>query len=328
MNWRNWPRFIAVAVTIAATVLLAAGAASFAIAGPNYGWGLFVGVPFFVGLFSTTIHRHWGPRSLPTCLLVATLAGCVLSFGFLVLGKEGLICILLSVPLALPFILLGAVIGYVLVHRATLVSPAKAALLFVLGLALCIWGETTATRKTPVYEVSDEVSISATPEAVWQSLIALETLPSPHDWIFRTGIACPLRTEIRGSGVGAIRICTLSTGELNERITVWQPGRRLAWTALSTPPPLKEINPFVETDPPHLHGFFRSLTGGFELRPMADGNTLVTRSSTYQHNLYPASYWRFWCDYAVSRGHLYVLGVIKTSAEAERTSVVSNRRYR
>src|SRR6188474_229314 len=40
----------------------------------QYGWGLFVGIPFFLGLNSTMIYGYHRPRSIGKCLLVATLS--------------------------------------------------------------------------------------------------------------------------------------------------------------------------------------------------------------------------------------------------------------
>ena len=138
--------------------------------------------------------------------------------------------------------------------------------------------------------------------------------------LFRLGIACPQRVDIFGRGEGAMRVCTLSTGQLLELINRWEPGQRLGWVSLSTPPPLKELNPFREADPPHLHGFYRSVGGEFELQRLGTDVTRVTRSSSYQHNLFPAWYWRVWCDYVAARGHVYVLSVLKDSAESHATS--------
>lgn len=99
------------------------------------------------------------------------------------------------------------------------------------------------------------------------------------------------------------------------RITVWQPGRLLRWESILTPPPLKELNPFRDTDPPHLHGLYRSVDGQFALTALGPNLTRVTRSSSYQHGLYPAAYWRLWCDYVAHRGHVHILSALKRAAE-------------
>lgn len=46
-------------------------------------------------------------------------------------------------------------------------------------------------------------------------------IPPPVEWIFRAGIAYPIRAEMRGSGSGAERYCVFSTGAFVEPIQAW-----------------------------------------------------------------------------------------------------------
>jgi len=303
------------AVSVILTGAVAFGAALGVIALHNYGWTLFVGLPYFIGFLAATILRRWGPKRLGTCLLVAGEAAGVVSLAFLLLGQEGIICIILALPIALPFVLLGAGMAYLLLHRRAIAPPAGAAALLVVALAGLLWAEGRIRRVAPSYTVSDGVTIATPPAVVWHALVTMGSLGQPRDLLFRMGVACPQRVDIYGTGEGALRVCTLTTGQLQERITSWEPGREMRWVSVSTPPPLRELNPFHRTDPPHLRGFYRSVGGQFELRALGPTATRVIRSSTYQHNLYPAWYWRLWCDYVARRGHVHVLNVLKQDAE-------------
>jgi hypothetical protein len=238
----------------------------------------------------------------------------MLSVGVLVFRVEGIICLVMAAPIVVPLILIGARVGYVLVHRSARVSPPAAALVVILGLGASLFAE-MLPREAPTFTVTDAVDIAAPAPAVWNALIHLGSLGQPQDLLFRLGVACPRRVDIYGTGVGAHRVCTLTTGQLDEEITTWQPSHRLQWVSVSTPPPMKELNPFGETDPPHLHGFYRSVSGQFEFQALGHDSTRVIRSSSYQHNMYPAAYWRLWCDYVAHRGHVYVLDVLKATAE-------------
>src|SRR5262249_26367660 len=145
-----------------------------------------------------------------------------------------------AVPLGIPIALLGAWMAY-LILRSRFAPPTAAVTLVVIALSLGAWAETNLRRVSPVYTVSDSIRISATPEKVWNSLITMGPLGQPRDLLFRMGVACPQRVDIYGSGVGAMRVCTLTTGQLREHITDWKPGRLLRWTSISTPPPMKEL---------------------------------------------------------------------------------------
>jgi hypothetical protein len=301
-------------VGVVVTTAIAAATAASAINFLKYGPTLFLSVPFFIGFFPTLILRQSGPQPFSRCWRVAMTVALVFSLGFLVLRVEGLICLAMALPIASPLIVFGAYIGYVLVHQSSRVSPPAAALVVVLGLGASLFAE-MLPREAPTFTVTDAVDIAAPPATVWNALINLGSLGQPQDWLFRLGVACPQRVDIYGTGVGAHRVCTLTTGQLDEQITEWQPNRRLQWVSISTPAPMKELNPFGETNPPHLHGFYRSVSGQFEFQAIGRDSTRVTRSSSYQHNMYPARYWQLWCDYVARRGHVYVLGVLKESAE-------------
>lgn len=83
----------------------------------NYGWGLFVGIPFFLGLSSTLIYSFHRPRSLGMCLLVTTKATGLLGVLLFAVAIEGFICLAMALPLALVLALFGSFIGWVLQKR-------------------------------------------------------------------------------------------------------------------------------------------------------------------------------------------------------------------
>jgi hypothetical protein len=151
------------------------------------------------------------------------------------------------------------------------------------------------------------VIIDGTTDEIWNAIVALSDVPPPDDLFFRAGIATPQKTKIVTCANGGLRVCTMSTGTLVERIDAWEPGRRLGWRALSTPPPMKELNPFHEVDPPHLHGTYRNVRGEFALERVDATRTRVTRRTWYEHDLYPSLYWRIWCDFGASKIHHLVL---------------------
>ena len=247
-------RTIARVIIVIVTAGVGLAVASFAMGDRNYGWSLFVGIPYFIGFFSAAILRYRGIATLRACLATAIWTGVALGFGFLLLGKEGLLCLLMTVVLAAPLMLVGAWTAFILLHRGRASGPTGPAILSVILLVLGTWREGRLQRLSPTYTVTDQIVIAAPPDVVWHSLISLSELGRPTDLAFRMGVACPRRVDIYGNGVGALRVCTLTTGTLNERITTWQPSVALAWSSESTPPPLKELNPFRDVDPPHLHG--------------------------------------------------------------------------
>ncbi len=95
---------------------------------------------------------------------------------------------------------------------------------------------------------------NATPQICWE-------IPPPAEWIFRAGIAYPIRAEMRGSGSGAERYCVFSTGAFVEPIQVWDEPHRLKFSVTSNPQPLEEWTSYAHIEAPRLHGFPRSEGG-------------------------------------------------------------------
>ena len=91
---------------------------------------------------------------------------------------------------------------------------------------------------------------------------------------------------------------------------------------------MRELTPWPNFDPPHLHGFYESRQGEFQLTALPGNRTRVDGTSWYQHGLEPAQYWRLWSDYVVHQVHHRVLEHVKRLAEqdvreTERVMVVS-----
>jgi hypothetical protein len=283
----------------------------------SYGLALFVLVPFVVGYSTTALLSAFGPRSLGFATLISLLSGALIVFGMLLLEREGLVCAMMASPLAIPLVIGGAALAHGLFHRQRLPHGGTAAILAFALTAGAIALEASVRRaSSPVYSVADSVMVDASRDEVWRTIVALgEVRPAKNDLLFRAGIACPLQARVANGRVGGLRVCTLTTGTLVERIDVWQPGQRLAWRALSTPPPLKEFNPFGDVDPPHLHGYYRNIRGEFVIEELGPRRTRVTRRTWYQHDLFPAAYWRIWCDFGASKIQRFVLEEVRRRAE-------------
>jgi len=57
----------------------------------------------------------------------------------------------------------------------------------------------------PVFVVRTTIEVNAPPEKVWNQVVAFAEIPPPKELLFRAGIAYPIRAEISGHGVGAVR---------------------------------------------------------------------------------------------------------------------------
>lgn len=307
------------ALGVALTAPLAVGMTLMSVSGlGDYGWGLFVGVPFFLGLTSVLVYGYRRPRPLRKCLLVALLSVVLASAALIAVAIEGLICILMAAPLGIALALLGGAMGYIIQRRAEDDLDIRAfhafALLLVALPALIVVEH--GTRDEPALRaVRTSVEIKAAPEVVWQHLVSIAEIPPPKDLIFRTGIACPIRAEINGSGAGAVRQCVFSTGAFVEPIEVWDEPRLLKFGVTAQPPVLDELSPYSHLHPPHLNNYLQSRKGQFLLSSLPNGKTRLEGTTWYQNNFWPEYYWGIWSDYIIHRIHQRVLDHIKDESE-------------
>lgn len=305
------------AVSLVITVPLGVGAAVLgAEVLQNYGWGLFVALPFCMGFAAAMIYGIRRPRSFGGCLWVAFLSTGLIGAALLALAVEGAVCLLMAAPIAVPLALFGGVCAYRVQRRRWFQTDApvllSALLLFVPGVE---WAEHVVARPSPVFVVRTAIDVQAPPDRVWRQVIAFSEIPPPSEWLFRAGIAYPIRAEIAGRGPGAERHCVFSTGAFVEPIKVWDEPRRLSFSVTSNPPPMEEWTPYSHIEPPHLHGFLESEGGQFLLTPLPGGGTRLEGTTWYRHGLWPASYWRLWSDAIIQRIHLRVLNHIREVTE-------------
>jgi hypothetical protein len=276
-----------------------------------YGWTLFVLIPVVLGGISTFLFR---PATAAKAELFGAITVAAAAFFLLFAWLEGILCIVMSLPLLMP---LGAFGGWLAFRFSKRSRPAEGvALLLLLSPGTLAWD---VKAPPPVYEVKTAITVAASPEQVWKRVVSFPELPEPAEWYFRDGIAYPIRAHIDGSGPGAVRYCEFSTGPFVEPIEVWDEPHRLAFSVTQNPPPMREWSPYGELVTKHLHGYLISKHGQFRLTPLPDGRTVLEGTTWYQHNLWPAWYWRFWSDGIIHRIHLRVLNHIRVLAEQDAT---------
>jgi uncharacterized membrane protein YhaH (DUF805 family) len=282
----------------------------------NYGWGLFVALPFTMGFAAALIYGLRQPRSLAGCIGVAVLSTALLGAALLTLALEGVFCLLMALPIALLLTAIGGSFGY-LVQRRRWLREGTPAFLSVLLILVpgAQWIEHGVALAPPLYMVRSAIEVHAPPEVVWKQVIAFTEIPPPKEWIFRAGIAYPIRAGIQGFGPGAERHCVFSTGAFVEPIEVWDEPRLLKFSVTSNPAAMEEWTPYTHIEPPHLHGFLVSKGGQFLLTALPNGGTRLEGTTWYRHSLWPAAYWRLWTDEIIHKIHLRVLHHIRDEAE-------------
>ena len=281
--------------------------------GGYFGLAVFAGLPFATGVSSGVILRRAGGTFGQAIGASMTLIGTVVVI-LCACAMEGIVCVVMAAPLGAILAFLGVTAGFFLARtKAADGTLQSAAWLAIVALvALEGWNPPAALEDS----TTTEIVIDAPAARVWAQLHDIRDLPKTKNLLFQFGVAHPIGTVTHGQGVGATRLCQLSTGDMPEIITVWKPGQELRFKVLSTPPSMRELGFFGRTiDSAHLHSAYASLEGGFKLVSLPGGRTRLVGESRYLLNIAPAAYWNLWTKEIVHSVHRRVLEHVKTQAE-------------
>jgi hypothetical protein len=306
----------------AAAIAVAGGSfAAFACIGVGvlglrtYGVFVFLATPFVLGAVTGYLLSRNTPATRSQTVGVALLTLATISVGLVSVAFEGVVCLVMSMPVAVPLALAGAFAGRSFAEKRE-EGPRR----LLLSLLILPAGTVVDSRALPdrdAHVVLSVVEIDAPADRVWENVIEFPPLPEPAGWWFRAGIAYPKYASIEGRGVGAIRYCVFSTGPFVEPITAWEPGRRLAFDVTSFPEPMSELSIYRGVHPPHLNGYLRSRRGEFRLIRLAGGRTRLEGRTWYELDMAPSLYWEAVTDAVIHSIHRRVLDHIKR--ESERT---------
>jgi len=184
-----------------------------------------------------------------------------------------------------------------------------------LALLPLVFAVENAMSATTSFDTAETAVVNAPPEWVWKSVVDMDTIDEPPALPFRLGIAYPLRGEVVGEGVGAIRRGEFSTGTAIERVTEWIPNRKLAFAVVSDVPGMRELSPYQHVHAPHVAGYFVTTETSFELRPLPDGRTEILERTSHKLKLDPIFYWLPMARFVVHANNVRVLAHIGRQAE-------------
>lgn len=279
-----------------------------------YGWALFLLLPFVIGFASTAIYSPRGEDPFWKVYLVSLNSIPIIGFLIIITAIEGLICLLMVLPIALPMIGFGTVSAWLMMRwlRDNRAGMGLTVLLF--AITPLLMGFEASDRSQPtLHSVVTTVEIDAPIDVVWKNVVAFPRIGEDPEGILSLGFAYPTDARIEGEGVGAIRYCNFSTGAFVEPITQWQEPNLLAFDVAEQPAPMTELTPYAEIHAAHLQ-YIRSQKGQFRLYE-EDGKTVLEGTTFYTHDIAPDAYWNLFSDRIIQSIHLRVLEHIKRVSE-------------
>ena len=279
----------------------------------SYGWTIFILLPFLIGFLPPTFIGRKRAISKKEAFSSSFLTMGISILFLLIFAIEGLICILMAIPLLIILLLMGSFLAYEINSKHYKNSNNIPVILILASIGFMSFDSINEPEN--LIPVKTTIRVDAPIDLVWKNVVTFNKIEQEVDWIFKTGISYPTDATIEGKGVGAIRYCNFTTGSFVEPITTWNEPNLLQFDVLKQPIPMNEFNPFWEVHPPHLDGYFKSVKGQFKLTKISDNLTEIEGTTWYKIDIHPEFYWKTWSDFIIHRIHKRVLDHIKSESE-------------
>jgi hypothetical protein len=297
---------------VAGAALTLACVAVGALAFGSYGWTMFLLSPLLVGAMTGYVANRRVDLGADKTVAVVAAANALGALALLSFALEGAICLLMAAPFAVGLGAVGGLLGRW--AAGALHRPVADTFAGIIALPLAFAIE-HALPDTTRFATAESITVRAPPMAVWQAVTHMGRIDARPSLLFRLGFSYPTEGVIHGQGVGAIREGHFSTGVAYERVTAWDPGRRLTFDVLSDAPSLKELSPYQEVHAPHVEGYFRTRTAEFDIAPIPGGSRLMLKT-THELDLNPAFYWGPIARWVTHQNEIRVLTHFRDIAEA------------
>ena len=239
----------------------------------------------------------WGP-----CGLVVLAAWLT--------GAEGTICIVMALPVMLPFSSIGGMLAASKTGRTSAALPVMALLPWVV-MPL----ETGRSSPQRLVTTTTSIEINASPAAVWPLVVSVDSIkPSEQRTaLFSTiGFPQPVAATLDRPGIGGVRTASFEGGIIfRETIIDWQPQRRIRFTITPDSIPPTTLDPHVTIGGP----YFDVLTGTYDLQALTDGATRLILTSEHRVSTAFNPYAGWWADRVMRSIQSNILGVLRDRAE-------------
>lgn len=189
-------------------------------------------VPMAVGAVTVYVAETKQRRTWRYCIWAPMAANALFVLGTMAILIEGLICVIIILPL---FCLLGALGGLMMgvicrvTRRRREAVYSFAALPILLGFL-----PTPETPQQRIGTVERSIVVEASPQQIWQQLHnARDIRPEEvgHAWMYRIGVPLPMAGVTQHTPTGYVRHITMGKSIHFEQVaTEWQENRFVRWT--------------------------------------------------------------------------------------------------
>lgn len=288
------------------------------VADGSYG-GIFFAIPVFMGLvigLLTPTHAYTGAW---IALFIALLAAVATL-------REGVVCMLFSLPVLVPMVMLGAFAGSVLRRhlRTRRSQRIGVGLVILLGAGAQAWAAASDdVRSHPIHVAESERVIAAPPERIFATLTARELRVAQRwPWFIRIGLPMPERMTVEQPGLGGSVRFEFAQMTAFGRITAWDPPRTLQYALeryelRDLPFHITRLGrgPDYGLRSERMSDWLSVLDTAYTIEPLANGQSRLRRRIVWQRHLAPDLYFGWLQQTVIERGQQQLLALIAERVE-------------
>ena len=238
----------------------------------DLGFGLFFFLPLAIGISSGLL------PDLKHAVLGTLLSLGVFSAILIFAAIEGIICVVMALPIILLACWLGWAIGrYFRRKKAkenTLKTTLSPFIIFIVASSFELFIGNPFVKS----EVSSSILLNGTPEKVYNSIIHVDTVDVETNFLQKIGLPIPRKCILTEEKVGGLRLCLFEEGEIIEKITQIDKNKLLKMDIIESTLDRER----------HWLKFHEDI---YRIYEISDNVTEITRTTSYSSNLKPRIYW-------------------------------------
>ena len=261
----------------------------------GYGLSFFVFLPFLLGYIL-------GKSFIRMISFAGLVFSFVVFFILLLAGHlEGMVCILMALPLLILAIAVGASVNYLINGNKKKDHPEdlihNSLLPFIVFVCLGFAEKQLTKNYKEVISVKTELIVPYTTMQVYDAIKSVDTLIAEKPFLMRLDLPVPLKCVLQKEEPGGLRICYFSGGTITERITDLEKGKTLRMDVID----------YNLTGRSWL-GFKEAI---YYFGEAGAGKSKITRITTYTSVLMPRLYWEPLEKIGIRQEHEYVFDNLK-----------------
>lgn len=272
----------------------------------------------FTGFLTIQVAERTAPRSVAEWVFAPWLAVIFSALILWIFLIEGLICIVMALPIMFLCASLGGIIAGLLARHGRRLSTTTLSSLALLPVLLAP-AESLHLAPTQTRTVSSQILIHAPAPVVWQNIARVPAIAPAElrpSWAHLIGFPRPVEATLSFPGIGGVRHATFEHGlTFIETVNGWQPEDRLSFSIRAD---TADIPPTTLDEHVTIGGpYFDVLDGEYRLQPLPNGDILLHLTSHERLSTDLNGYAGLWTDAVMQNLQTSILQVIQHRCEQQ-----------